>query len=134
MKQIRILTLLCVLISGHTWLVMVEADTQQEETFNHQTQEISYWIGELGQGQPGDNNLATKTLIQMGTKVTLYLLEVLQAEPLAFQSQALLSQHWGRLRAAHCLSQLTYGDIVGLLTREIERDPHPTMQLFMLFI
>ena len=94
MKQIRILILLCVLISGHTWLVMVEADTQQEETFNHQTKEISYWIGELGQGQPGDNNLATKTLIQMGTKVTLYLLEVLQAEPLAFQSQALLSQHW----------------------------------------
>ena len=128
MKQIRILILLCVLISGHTWLVMVEADTQQEETFNHQTKEISYWIGELGQGQPGDNNLATKTLIQMGTKVTLYLLEVLQAEPLAFQSQALLSQHWGRLRAAHCLSQLNYGDIVGLLTREIERDPHPTMQ------
>tara|TARA_B100000809_G_scaffold119480_1_gene117714 strand:- start:273 stop:3500 length:3228 start_codon:yes stop_codon:yes gene_type:complete len=128
MKQIRILTLLCVLISGHTWLVMVEADTQQEETFNHQTKEISYWIGELGQGQPGDNNLATKTLIQMGTKVTPYLLEVLQAEPLPFQSQALLSQHWGRLRAAHCLSQLNYGDIVGLLTREIERDPHPTMQ------
>jgi len=50
MKQIRILILLCVLISGHTWLVMVEADTQQEETFNHQTKEISYWIGELGQG------------------------------------------------------------------------------------
>ena len=64
----------------------------------------------------------------MGTKVTPYLLEVLQAEPLPFQSQALLSQHWGRLRAAHCLSQLNYGDIVGLLTREIERDPHPTMQ------
>jgi len=56
-------------------------------------------IEELGEGSPGDNNAATKTLIQMGTKVTPYLLEVLQAEPLPFQSQALLSQHWGRLRA-----------------------------------
>jgi len=147
MKRIGLLLLLVVLASGSvlTATINVSADhatiqaaidgdtillarVQQTKNTNQQTKKINDLIEELGEGLPGDNNAATKALIQIGAKVIPYLLEVLQADPLPYQSRDLLNQNWVRLRSTHCLSQLKYDDIVKLLTKEIERDPHPTMQ------
>jgi len=128
MKQIRILPLLCVLISGHTWLVMAEADTQQEETFNHQTKEINYWIGELGQGQPGDNNPATEKIIAIGKPAIPHLINVLEKPPSYKNKNSLSDEHWVRLRAAHCLSVLNWNGISEIISQEIHRESNPNMR------
>ena len=126
MKRISVLLWLVVLAAGSVWgaTINVPADhatdgdtvllarVQQTENTNQQTNKINDLIEELGEGLPGDNNAATKALIQIGAKVIPYLLEVLQADPLPYQSRDLLNQNWVRLRSSHCRSQLKYGDIV----------------------
>jgi len=113
------------LLVSLTNLIYAQDDKQQKD---RQKEEISRWIAELGQGQPGDNNQATTALIGMGTEAIPYLLKVFESNPQLFRDQTLLNDHWIRLRAAHCLSQLNYTSIINILMREIERDPHPTMR------
>ena len=113
------------LLVSLTNLIYAQDDKQQKD---RQKEEISRWIAELGQGQPGDNNQATTALIGMGTEAIPYLLKVFESNPQLFRDQTLLNDHWIRLRAAHCLSQLNYTSIINILMREIECDPHPTMR------
>ena len=105
------------LLVSLTNLIYAQDDKQQKD---RQKEEISRWIAELGQGQPGDNNQATTALIGMGTEAIPYLLKVFESNPQLFRDQTLLNDHWIRLRAAHCLSQLNYTSIINILMRETE--------------
>ena len=116
-----LLMLWCVAMMGNGSHVQAQGSLQEEE--------IPRWLARLGEGEPGDNNAATAALISMGQPVIPYLLDVLKPEPAPFQDRSLLHEHWARLRAAHCLSTLAYPGTAELLTREIQRDPHPGMRL-----
>ncbi len=88
-----------------------------------------HWVARLGEGVPGDNNVATAKLIEMGRPAIPYLLDVLASEPSPFTDRTLADAHWARLRAAHCLSMIGYAKAASVLEREIARGPHPGVRL-----
>lgn len=110
-------------------VVVHNSDTKKMGNLNMQNEEITQWISQLGEGQPGDNNEATEALIGIGEPVIPYLLKFLKKESPRGEGRGLSSAQWARLRAAHCLSQLRYPKIVQIILREVQRTTHPVARL-----
>ena len=104
MKRIGLLFLLVVFASGSVWgaTINVPADHATIQAAidgdtvllarAQQTKKINDLIEELGEGLPGDNNAATKALIQIGAKVIPYQAQLLLGNSAVGQQEVYIVQ------------------------------------------